>query len=86
MIDRHLFDEFSHALERLLPDTLAPLKRELVESIGLLVEGLVSRLDLVSRAEFDAQSAVLARSRVLLTELEARIAVLERQLAEPPQS
>lgn len=86
MIDRSLFDDFNRKLERLLPDAIGPLKSELSDSVRLLVEGLISRLDLVSRAEFDAQSAVLARSRALLTELEARIAQLEQQLAEQSQS
>ncbi|MDD2721122.1 MAG: accessory factor UbiK family protein [Gallionella sp.] len=45
---------------------------------ALLVQGL-SKLDLVTREEFDIQSQVLARAREQLIELEARIKELEAQ-------
>jgi BMFP domain-containing protein YqiC len=40
------------------------------------------KLDLVSREEFEAQARVLARSRELIAELEARVAALEAKLGE----
>lgn len=43
---------------------------------ALLAQGF-SKLDLVTREEFDVQSQVLARAREQLTALEARIAELE---------
>jgi BMFP domain-containing protein YqiC len=39
---------------------------------------LFARLDLVTREEFDVQSAVLARTREKLATLEARLAELEK--------
>jgi BMFP domain-containing protein YqiC len=39
-----------------------------------------SKLDLVTREEFDIQSQVLARTRARLEELETRVAALEAQL------
>jgi len=38
-----------------------------------------SRLDLLTREEFDVQAEVLARTRAKLEALEARVAVLESQ-------
>ena len=38
-----------------------------------------SRLDLLTREEFDVQAEVLARTRTKLEALEARVAVLESQ-------
>lgn len=43
---------------------------------SLLTSGL-SRLDVVPRAEFDVQAAVLARTREKLEQLEARVAAME---------
>jgi BMFP domain-containing protein YqiC len=43
---------------------------------ALLSSGL-ARLDLVSRADFDVQAQVLARTRAKIDALEARVAVLE---------
>ena len=46
---------------------------------ALLAQGF-TKLDLVTREEFDVQTQVLARTRGKLTELEARVAELEAQL------
>jgi BMFP domain-containing protein YqiC len=45
-----------------------------------------SRLDLVTREEFDVQRAVLLRTREKLEQLEARLAQLEGRAGEPPQA
>ena len=44
----------------------------------LLASGF-AKLDLVSREEFDIQAQVLARTREKLKDLEARVAVLEKE-------
>lgn len=43
---------------------------------SMLTSGL-SRLDVVPRADFDVQAAVLAKTREKLEQLEARVAALE---------
>jgi ubiquinone biosynthesis accessory factor UbiK len=48
---------------------------------SMLTSGL-SRLDVVPRADFDAQAAVLARTREKLEQLEARVASLEARDAQ----
>ncbi|ABO55958.1 accessory factor UbiK family protein [Burkholderia vietnamiensis] len=47
---------------------------------AMLTQGF-SKLDLVTREEFDTQAQVLARTRVRLEELEKRVAELESRLA-----
>lgn len=49
---------------------------------AMLTQGF-SRLDLVTREEFDIQSQVLAKTRAKLDALEARVAELEAQLKKP---
>lgn len=49
--------------------------REISGQLHALARNAMSRLDVVSRDEFDAQCAVLARTR-------ARVEALERELAE----
>ncbi|WDD95440.1 accessory factor UbiK family protein [Burkholderia sp. FERM BP-3421] len=48
---------------------------------AMLTQGF-SKLDLVTREEFDTQTQVLARTRVRLEELEKRVAELEQKLAD----
>jgi len=49
---------------------------------AMLTQGF-SRLDLVTREEFDIQSQVLAKTRAKLEALEARVAELEAQMKKP---
>ncbi len=46
-------------------------------------QGALSKLDVVSREEFDSQMVVLARTRARLEALEAKVAELEEKLAPP---
>ncbi|AHI63964.1 accessory factor UbiK family protein [Burkholderia thailandensis] len=48
---------------------------------AMLTQGF-SKLDLVTREEFDTQTQVLARTRARLEELEKRVAELEQKLAD----
>ena len=43
-------------------------------------QAVLDRLDLVTREEFDAQAAVLAKTREKVEALEARVAELENRL------
>lgn len=52
--------------------------RDVEKNIRVLLGGFFSRLDLVSREEFDVQAKVLARTREKLAQLEARLAELEK--------
>jgi len=60
-----------------------PGQHELQQQIRALVQGTFARLDLVTRDEFDAQRAVLARTRELVERLEKRVAELEQQGQQP---
>ena len=48
------------------------------KNLRALLSSTFSRLDLVTREEFDVQREVLVRSREKITQLEARISELER--------
>lgn len=49
-----------------------------------LLQSAFSKLDLVSREEFDSQMAVLNRTRARLEALEAKVAAMEVQPSPPP--
>jgi len=60
----------------------SPLPRHEIESqFKALLQSGFSKLDLVSREEFDSQMVVLARTRARLESLEAKVAELEARLS-----
>ncbi len=64
-----------------------PLPREEFEAqLKTVLQSAVSKLDLVSRDEFDGQMIVLARTRARLEALESKVVELEERLAKesPP--
>ena len=57
----------------------SPLPRgEFEAQLKVLLQSAFSKLDLVSREEFDVQAQVLARTREKLQALEARVDALEK--------
>ncbi len=56
------------------------LKEDLQRNLRVVVQNSFSKLDLVSREEFDAQVAVLSRSREKIEALEQQLAALTEQL------
>ena len=75
-----LFETLSTHATRLLGSE-NPLPRAEVESqLKALLQSSFSKLDLVSRDEFDSQMVVLARTRARLEALESKVLELEEQL------
>tara|TARA_R110002072_G_scaffold222558_1_gene379556 strand:+ start:791 stop:1054 length:264 start_codon:yes stop_codon:yes gene_type:complete len=56
------------------------VKQEVDKNMRSLAQSALSRLDLVSREEFDAQAEVLQRTRSRVVELEASLEELTREL------
>ncbi len=52
--------------------------KDIENNIKAGLTSMLTKLDMVSREEFDVQSAVLARTREKLTLLEARLTELEK--------
>lgn len=81
MLDPRLIDELSARLNALLAASPAA---DLEKNARLLLGGFFSKLDLVSREEFDIQSEVLKRTRDKLKALEARLDALEQRSETRP--
>ena len=52
------------------------LKGELDRTVRTMVQSALSRLDMVSRDEFDSQAEILARTRTRVEQLEAQLDAL----------
>jgi hypothetical protein len=82
MLDPKQLDDLARRLAASMPKGVQVLQEDLNRSFRATLEAGLSRLDLVTREEFDVQAAVLARSRAKLDALEQRVAELEQLLAE----
>lgn len=76
MLNANIFTELSEKLQEAVNNS--PAKDIEKNMRALLAQGF-SKLDLVTREEFDIQAQVLSRAREQLTALEARITELEAQ-------
>jgi len=65
-----------------LPDSLQQAKADLERNFRAVLESALSRLDLISREEFDTQAAVLKRTRGKLDALTAEVERLEKERSE----
>ncbi len=74
-------NDLSARLKALVEQTPAV---DLDRNLRAFVTGTFSKMDLVTREEFDIQKALLARTREKLRELEARIAELEHAEQRQP--
>ena len=74
-MDNRVLDEVSKKINELLANTPAA---EVQKNLRALLQSTFAKLDLVTREEFDVQRAVLLRAREKITQLEARLAALER--------
>jgi BMFP domain-containing protein YqiC len=75
--DPRLIDDLARRLAGSVPESLTALRRDLEQNFKGVLAGGLSKLDLVTREEFDVQAAVLKRTRAKLTLLEKRLAELE---------
>jgi BMFP domain-containing protein YqiC len=76
-MDMFRIDEIARRLLERVPPALRTVQADLESNFRAVLRERLSKLDLVSRDEFDAQARVLERTREKLEALEARLAALE---------
>ncbi len=77
MIDLRIIDELTLKLGESLPPGLAQAKKEAETQFHAVLMAAFERMNLVTREEYDAQCAVLARTREKLEILEKRLDQLQ---------
>jgi len=77
MIDARVLDEISDSLNRYIPDSLKTVKGDVEANMRSAVQGAFERMDLVTREDYDVQVAMVAKLRVRLEELDARVQAME---------
>lgn len=84
MLDPKQLDDLAQRLAVSLPKGMQAIRDDLARNLRASLEAGLTRLDLITREEFEVQAAVLARAREKLDRLEARIAELEAQGTKAP--
>lgn len=80
MLDSKTLDDLAHKLTASLPAGVREFHDEVEKNVRSSLQSGFSRLDLITREEFDAQAKVLARTRAQLDELSRRVTELENEL------
>jgi len=77
MPQNRIFDDISARVSEVLAKSPA---KDIEKNVRGMLSSAFSRLDLVTREEFDVQAKVLARTREKLVAIEARVSELEKKL------
>jgi BMFP domain-containing protein YqiC len=80
MLESKILDDLS---ARVAAAFAASPARDAEKNLKAMLSGALTKLDLVTREEFDVQARVLLRTREKLEALEARVAELEARAGTP---
>ena len=83
MFDPKILEDFGNRMSALLANSPA---RDIEKNAKAMVSGLIGKLDVVTREEFDVQAELLRRTRERLQQLEARVEALEQAQSAAPAS
>lgn len=79
MAKQNFVDEFLHEFSNLLPEDLRRTRADMEKNVKAALNAALKHMDLVTREEFDVQTALLTRTRALVEELQNKVAELERE-------
>ena len=69
-------------ITKILPEDLDILKDDLEKNIRATLNATFSKMELVTREEFDIQASLLSRTRAKLEALQKKLSEIEKQLEE----
>ncbi|WP_258576681.1 ubiquinone biosynthesis accessory factor UbiK [Candidatus Pantoea persica] len=79
MIDTKKIEQLARQVHEAMPKGIREFSDDVEKKIRQVLQAQLTRMDLVSREEFDVQTQVLLRTREKLAALEQRLAQLESQ-------
>ena len=83
MIDPKILDDLAKRLADALPSSVRDLQRDVEKNFRAVLQAGFNKLDLVTREEFEVQTAVLNRTRAKMDALEKQVADMESLLKNP---
>ncbi|GEA09072.1 hypothetical protein KUL42_38330 [Alteromonas sp. KUL42] len=82
MLDPKKLEDLAKQIADAIPPGVKNMAEEAEGRVKTVLQSQLSKLDLVTRQEFDIQSQVLIRTREKLDAMEARVAALEAKLEQ----
>lgn len=82
MPDSGILDDIARRLSDAMPASARAVQDDLDKNLRAAAQAAFTKLDLVTREEFDVQRKLLARSRAKIELLEKQVAELERKLLD----
>lgn len=79
MLEPKMFDDLARKLADSVPSGVRGLQQDLEKNFHATLQSAFTKMDLVTREEFEVQTALLARTREKLDKLEKLVAELEQQ-------
>lgn len=79
MFDPKQFDDLANKLFATLPNSLQNFEKDIQQKFKEVLQSTFSRMDLITREEFDVQCKVLARTREKLEQLQHQVEDLIKQ-------
>ena len=79
MMFKEKIEEVLADVSSALPKDMQKFKQEIENNLRATLQASFSKMDLVTREEFDIQTALLQRTRAQLDELQSKLAALEEQ-------
>jgi ubiquinone biosynthesis accessory factor UbiK len=74
-------DDLARRLAESVPESVRAFGRDLEGNFKAVLQAQLSKLDLVSRQEFDVQAAILERTQAKLLGMEARLKEIEAKFS-----
>ncbi|TDF35512.1 accessory factor UbiK family protein [Alteromonadaceae bacterium M269] len=82
MLDPKKLEEIAKQITDSIPPGVKNMAEEVDAKVKQVLQSQLSRLDFVSREEFDVQTQVLMRTRTKLEALEKKVEEIEQKLSE----
>ncbi|MBN2699943.1 MAG: accessory factor UbiK family protein [Methylothermaceae bacterium] len=82
MFDPKQLDDLARRLSDVLPEGLKSVREDMEKNFRAILQSTFSQMDLVSREEFEVQTALLQRTRKQLEALEEQVRELEQKFGD----
>ena len=81
MLDEKKIDSMIRQILEKLPEELKQARQDIEKNLKAALHSTFSKMDLVTREEFDVQAELLSRTRAKLDEMEQKVTSLEQTLS-----